>query len=58
MESLNQIQMDLSWMVEELGVTVTTIDAAELEKFRQAVQPIYDALSPEDREMVAKIRTS
>lgn len=44
--------------VEELGVTVTTIDAAELEKFRQAVQPIYEALSPEDREMVAKIRTS
>lgn len=42
----------------DLGVIATTLDEAELAKFRQAVQPIYDALTSEDQAMVQRIRES
>lgn len=40
------------------GVTITELTAAERQKFRDAVQPMYDALPEEQRELVNRIRNS
>lgn len=40
------------------GVTITELTAEELQKFRDAVQPMYDALPREKKELVNQIRSS
>lgn len=40
------------------GVTFTELDADELQKFRNAVRPLYDALPQEKQELVEQIRNS
>lgn len=40
------------------GVTITELTAEERQKFREAVQPMYDALPEEMKELVNQIRNS
>ncbi len=44
--------------VRELGVTVTELSAEELEKFREAVQPLYDSYPEENQRIIDQIRNS
>ncbi len=44
--------------VISLGCVVTELEETELEKFRQAVQPIYDGFRPELRTILEQIRSS
>lgn len=44
--------------VKELGGVVTILSDAELAKFREAVQPLYDSCSEETKQVIQKIRQS
>ena len=45
-------------LVQEYGCVVTTLDAAQREEFRQAVQPIYEEYSEEQQALIRQIRES
>lgn len=45
-------------LVRGYGCVVTELDAAEREKFRQAIQPMYDSYPAETRALIERIRAS
>ncbi|MBQ9647504.1 MAG: TRAP transporter substrate-binding protein [Oscillospiraceae bacterium] len=45
-------------LVRGYGCVVTRLSAAEREKFRQAIQPMYDSYSEETRALIERIRES
>lgn len=45
-------------LVKDLGCTVTELEEAELEKFRQAVQPMYDDYPEKTQALIQRIQES
>lgn len=52
-----QTEAESETAMREAGVTVTTLDDAELERFRQAVQPLYDDYASQQA-LIARIRAA
>lgn len=53
-----QQEQDSEERVRQLGGVVTILEEAELQKFRQAVQPMYDAYPPETQALIRSIQES
>ena len=52
-----QAETESEAAMREAGVTVTTLDDAELERFRQAVQPLYESYTGQQA-LIARIRAA
>lgn len=57
-ELWKQREQEAKLLALERGCCIVTLEETELEKFKQAVQPMYDSLSAEDQKMVEEIRQS
>lgn len=53
-----QTQEEAEAYIRKMGCVVTELSETEQEKFRQAVQPIYDECTPEQKLLVEKIRAA
>lgn len=54
----NQREQEAQQRMQELGVEVTTIDEEELNRFREAVEPLYESFSEEKQALIQRIRES
>lgn len=57
-ELWKQRETDSEQMVKDYGCVVTELTEAQLEEFRQAVQPLYADFSEEEQKLIQQIRDS